>query len=192
MAVIKESIYTVTDLPYTPCSLNDFLQGKEDDEIRRRIRAVIKKEAPITEWLLIKRVINSFDIWKAGSNVRTLMISILSDMNLNTAVEYGTITFWKPLQNPKSYYEYRLFGNDDLTCRDVTQVPIAEIANAMTAVLKANGSMEYEELAKETSSLLGYSRMGSNVKEAMKQAAEYGSEIKRFRRKGTTYTAKGN
>lgn len=193
MAAIKESVYIVADLPFTACSSADFLAGAEDQEIRRRIRTVIKTEAPITEWLLIKRVINSFDIWKAGSNIRTMMISILADMNLHSSVEYDTVIFWKRTQNPASYSEYRLFGKDDLSCRDVTNVPVPEIANAMAAVLKKNGSMEYEELARAAAELLGYSRMGSNVREAMQHAAEYGTETRKFRRRGSVYTAaRGN
>lgn len=189
MAAVKESIYTVTDLPFTSCGLQTFLEGSMDDEIRHRIRSVIKKEAPITEWLLIKRVINNFDIWKAGSNVRTLMVSILSDMGLRTTIENDTVVFWRRTQDPKTYNEYRLFGKDDLSCRDVTNVPVPEITNAMAAVLKKNGSMEYEELSRATAELLGYSRMGSNVKEAMRQAAEYGTAIRKFRRRGTKYTS---
>ena len=117
------------------------------------------------------------------------MISILSDMGLRTTIENDTVVFWRRTQDPKTYNEYRLFGKDDLSCRDVTNVPVPEITNAMAAVLKKNGSMEYEELSRATAELLGYSRMGSNVKEAMRQAAEYGTAIRKFRRRGTKYTS---
>ena len=187
MAAVKEKTYIVTDLPFTPCGLQHFLDGSVDDEIRQRIRSVLKTEAPITEWLLIKRVINSFDIHKAGNNVRTLMISILTDMDLKTTIEYNTPVFWKRGQLPETYSVYRLFGKDDVACRDVTNVPVPEIANAMCAVLKAGGNMEYEELARKTAELLGYSRMGSNVREAMHQAAEYGVNIRKFRCRSGIY-----
>ena len=143
--------------------------------------AVIEEEAPVTEWLLIKRVINSFNIWKAGSSIRTYMERILSGMDLDKTLDDDAVIYWKVVQDPASYSLYRLFGRDELACRDALQVPAAEFANAMLAVLKKQSVMTADELKRETAQLMGYTRMGSNVSDKVNQALKLNVKYKRIK-----------
>ncbi|MBR4162375.1 MAG: DUF3320 domain-containing protein [Solobacterium sp.] len=190
MSSFKKKIYQVTDLPFTSVSSKDFLENPPVAEIKKRIQTVIKKEAPITEWLLIKRVINSFDIWRSGSSIKELMTDVLLSMPLAKTAEHNDSVYWKKQSDPASYNEYRIFGNDDLSCRDVMQVPEAELANALCAVLSEKGSLPYDELTRETAALMGYTKMGSNVKACMDNAVKYSVKHKKIQKKKELYALK--
>lgn len=180
-------IYEICDLPFTSLSSDQLLSGEYDDEIARRIKAVIAAESPVTEWLLIKRVINSFDLYKAGARIKAHMDEILGRMKLNAVNDQSGTVYWKPRQKPDSYNIYRLFGSYDLTCRDVLYVPDIEIANA-AAFIASKQRLAYEDLARQTAALLGYTRMGSNVSAGMKRGITCAVKTKRIAVKGGKYT----
>lgn len=190
MQKMKKKTYQVADLPFTAVSSRDFVKEPPAEEIRKRIRQVIRKEAPITEWLLIKRVINSFDIWKAGSSVQAYMKDILDSMDLPRTAEHTGPVYWKKQDDAVSYADYRVFGKDDLACRDVMQVPTAEMANAMAAVLAAKEPLAYKQLVRETAALMGYTRMGTNVRSCMDYAVQYGVKKKIIKEKKDGYVLK--
>lgn len=190
MQKMKKKTYQVADLPFTAVSSRDFVKEPPAEEIRKRIRQVIRKEAPVTEWLLVKRVINSFDIWKAGTSVQACMKDVLDSMDLPETVEHTGPVYWKKQEDPASYAEYRVFGKDDLACRDVMQVPTAEMANAVAAVLAREGILPYEKLVRETASLMGYTRMGTNVRSCMDYAVQYGVKKKIITEKKDGYVLK--
>lgn len=183
---ISEKVYEAADLPFTEVSSADFLSGSSTAEIRKRIKAVINTEAPVTEWLLIKRVINSFGIYKAGSQIRPEMEAVISSMKLNCTQDGTGRVYWKPKQNPEAYSEYRIGGKYDVTCRDVQYICDIEIANAAASVLEEE-ALDYAALAKKTALKLGYTRMGSNVTEGMKRGIACALKTKRIRRSGDTY-----
>ena len=186
-AQVVQKVYEAADLPYSAVSSEEFLSGNLTKEIRKRIRDVIACEAPVCEWLLIKRVINSFGIYKAGSQIRPEMEAVLAGMKLNIQNDDTGRVYWHMGENPKKYAEYRIGGKYDITCRDVQYIPDAEIANAMISVLQ-EGSMEYADLAKKTALLLGYTRMGTNVRAGMKRGEAYAVREKKIRKKSGTYS----
>lgn len=175
---VKKAVYEVAQLPQTEIDSNQFLKAENTKEIKKRILQVIEVEAPITEWLLIKRVINSFGIWKAGTNIRTKMFSILDTMHLNDMEDYDMHIYWRNDQIPKKYYTFRLFGDEEEACRDIINVPTIEISNAIYFILNEEGPMDYETLTRTTAAMLGYTRMGSNVVSQMKRGVK--QAVKRF------------
>ncbi len=178
--------YAICDLPFTSVSSDELLTGDFNAEIEKRIKAVIQTEAPIHEWLLIKRVINSFDLYKAGTRIKAHMDGILAGMKLNAVNDKSGKVFWKSKQKPADYNVYRLFGAYDQTCRDVLYVPDIEIANA-AASIAAKESLAYEDLARQTAALLGYTRMGTNVVSGMKRGIAYAVKTKRIAVKSGKY-----
>lgn len=182
-----QKIYTAADLPFTAVTSEEFLSGELTGEIRKRIQTVIRTEAPITEWLLIKRVINSFGIYKAGARIRPEMEAVLAGMKLNVRTDKTGSVYWKAKQNPDTWNEYRLFGDYDLTCRDVQYVPDAEIANAAAGTAEKQ-VLEYKDLARQTAELLGYTRMGSNVTDGMKRGIDLAVKTGRLAKKAGKYS----
>lgn len=186
---IREEIYKVTSLPITQMDANSFLKDGNEKEIMKRIEAVIDCEAPITEWLLIKRVINSFGIMKAGIHVRKKMFNILDNMNLNSSEEYDQKIYWRSSQRPKRYKAYRLPNKSEEAARDVTNIPVTEISNVVYQVLIEEENLDYKELMRLSALRLGYTRMGTNVKLNMKRAITMAEERYPIEKKGNIYYA---
>ncbi len=184
---IQKEVYHVTKLPITRMESNRFLEMPNENEIAERILKVIDEEAPITEWLLIKRVINSFGIQKAGVHIRTKMFDVLDNMNLKKIEEYDMPIYWRTSQIPANYKSYRVFSNDEESHRDITNVPICEIANAVADTLKENKQMDYESLVRESANKLGYTRLGKNVIVAMKRAVQQACEKYPVKKEGSIY-----
>lgn len=57
--------------------------------------------------------------------------------------------------------------------RDVRDVPVQEVANAIYTVLYEQVSMGQEDLLRETAKKLGYTRLGGNVLSALALGIQY-------------------
>ncbi len=166
--MINQSTYTAADLPSTAVDSGRFTELVSVPEVKARIKTVIREEGPITEWLLIKRVINSFQVYKAGGKIRPFMEEILRGMKLKISEDETGTVYWNSSQNPKTWNKVRTFGKYEETCRDVTLVPTVEIANAFEYILQRE-AMDQDELIRTTAAFLGYTRMGSNVRAGMER-----------------------
>ncbi|MBE6128125.1 MAG: DUF3320 domain-containing protein [Erysipelotrichaceae bacterium] len=184
--MVTNSTYAAADLPSTKVDSQKFTELVSIPEVKERIKAVIITEAPITEWLLIKRVINSFQVYKAGGRIRPFMEEILKNMKLKTTEDETGTVYWKSSQNPKTWNKVRTFGKYEETCRDVTLVPTVEIANALEFILQRD-ALDHDDLIRTTAAFLGYTRMGSNVRAGMERGLKYAIKNKKIRssRNGT-------
>ena len=184
--MVTNSTYAAADLPSTKVDSQKFTELVSIPEVKERIKAVIITEAPVTEWLLIKRVINSFQVYKAGGRIRPFMEEILKNMKLKTTEDETGTVYWKSSQNPKTWNKVRTFGKYEETCRDVTLVPTVEIANALEFILQRD-ALDHDDLIRTTAAFLGYTRMGSNVRAGMERGLKYAIKNKKIRssRNGT-------
>ena len=103
MTMITISTYEAADLPVTKIDSQNFTELVSIPDVKKRVKAVISTEAPITEWLLIKRVINSFQVYKSGSKIRPFMTQILKDMKLKVTEDETGNVYWSAKTNPKNY-----------------------------------------------------------------------------------------
>ena len=182
----KQEIYRPAELPLTPVSSSDFITGMYDQEIAKRIRSVIRAEAPVSERLLIKRVINSFGILKAGTNVRSVMEHVIAGADLKRTDGKYCTAYWKKTQDPETYRIFRVAASEEEK-RDVLDVCEEEIACAAASVIRGHQEVIYGDLARETASLLGYTRMGNNVVDQMKAGIDLAVKRGFLRRKGSLY-----
>ena len=79
---------------------------------------------------------------------------------------------WKPEQEPEAYVGLRINGEDEHK-RDVRDLPVQEVANAVYLVLDEQISMSREDLLRETANRLGYTRLGSNVLSVLALGLDY-------------------
>ena len=184
--VVKKE-YVPAKLPYTPISSVNFIKQDNSREIEKRILKTIRDEAPITDKLVKKRVINSFDIMKAGKHVDAKMELVLAGMDLNCVKDKSTRIYWRNDQKPKKYAEYRIHKNEE-TKRDVTWIASEEVANAVIAILEKEGVLPYEQLARKTALVFDYTRMGSNVTKAMKKGISKALNDKEITTTSSGYT----
>ena len=77
--MIEKIPYVKTELELLPVKSEVLQSGQLNDEVVRRLHSVIECEGPITRELLLKRVINSFDIYKVGWRVNEYFKTVLTD-----------------------------------------------------------------------------------------------------------------
>ncbi len=172
--VAKAKTYEAIDLPQTELFEQSDFYGTHyyDKRISENIQLLIEKEAPITYSLLVKRIAQSFGFARSGVRIQKKIDEILRKMNLKTCVWKEQTYYWKNDQAPDEYAGMR-YNGEGLAYRDIREVPIQEITNAICYVLFDQISLSEEDLAREAAKLLGYTRMGSNVIPAVKSAIKY-------------------
>ena len=149
----KQEIYRPVKLPAGPVSSSDFISGAYDDEILKRIRLTVSAEAPVSERLLIKRVINSFGIMKAGSQVRPVVDRCIAAAHMKQTQGSSGTVYWKKTQDPLNYMTFRLAASE-AEKRDVLDLADEETAAAVSAVIRGRSDVIYGDLARETAALL--------------------------------------
>ena len=167
--------YTATALPVKYLSAEAFIDPWNERDIRRKIQLVIDTEAPVSLAMLTKRVVQSYGITRAGSRIQSHLNTILRKMRPKTTTQENTVFYWKNDQNPDGYVGFRASGDGE-NRRDVRDVPVQEVANAIYAVLYEQISMEQDDLLRETASKLGYTRLGNHVLSALASGIRYAQD----------------
>ncbi len=165
--MIEKRDYIVTDLSVENKSPEELLSGVYDDEILKRMEAVIECEGPIKESLLFKRVINSFSLMKVGSRLLELLIKIEERLPFEATVENGEKVF----HNGSEENFYR--PTPDAAVRYSYQIPTIESANALITMLSSISGKPYKkELAPLFLSTMGWDKMGAKVRELFERGLE--------------------
>ena len=168
-------VYKAVELPENAMSADYFVVLESEKNIRSCIEATIAAEAPISLSLLTKRVVQSYGITRAGSRIQNRLDGILAAMNLRTTAQDGTVFYWQDTQTPDFYTTFRVNGEED-DRRDIRDVPVQEVANAIYVVLYEQISMTQEDLLRETANKLGYTRLGNNVLSVLEAGISFARE----------------
>jgi len=169
--------YQPTVLPAQPMTPDEYLLPQKSGIIRKVLQMVLEQEAPISESLLTRRVVQSFGISRAGSKIQQRTTQILSSMQLTCTKHGGKNFYWLSSQNPDTYQGLRVSVSG---IRDAGDIPVQEIANAVYATLEKQVAMPREDLLRETANLLGYSRLGNVVITSITSGIEYAVKTKKI------------
>ncbi len=165
-------VYKATALTMTAVSADTFIDPAYIRGIQHKINLVITAEAPVSQSALVKRVVQSYGIARAGSRIQGHMGTILRKMNPKATKQDDAVFYWRPDQDPDAYVGFRVSGDGE-SRRDVRDIPVQETANAIYAVLYEQGSMAQEDLLRESAKMLGYTRLGGNVLSQMALGIPY-------------------
>ena len=171
-SVGKLAVYTAAALKSEVITPEDFVSPANAGKIRKKIQAVIEAEAPVSEGLLTRKVVQSFGITRSGSRIQNYITSLYLSMKLKSTIQNADRFFWKPEQEKKSYAGLRVNGEGD-NKRDVRDIPMQEAANAVCLVLYDQISMSHGDLVKEAAKMMGYTRSGNNVTSVFEAAIQY-------------------
>lgn len=159
--------YTTANLPARFADSAMFSQGYYTDSVVEDIRTILNAEAPISRRLLIKRLINNYDISRNGVRINTYLTEVFEDMGLVTS---GTddIFYWKDKEQLENYSGYRMASE-----RESLDIAPEEVAQAILQVLKEQFAIDEEGLISETAHLFGYASVRDNVLVSMKRGIEH-------------------
>ena len=154
--------YEITKLTYNTVTPDELMTQKHSDSLRKKLRKVIETEAPINKELVIRRVMDSFDIIRSTPKLHRYIDDVVAAMTYPKTTQSEEMQIiWSDTVKPTGYAAYRPNGTGDNN-REVTDVPYAEAANAVLAILYDEVSLPKADLVKESAKLMNY-RMGSNV-----------------------------
>ena len=174
-AVAVPNLYAPAVLPGESIPSEWFTEHQYERRLREKIRMVIDGEAPVSAGLLTRRVVQSCGIARAGSRIQAHLDGILADLAPKTSHQDGVTFYWREDQDPDSYAAFRVSGDGEQK-RDVRDVPVQEVANAVYTVLLEQISMVREDLIRETAKKLGYTRLGGNVTAAMEAGLQWAED----------------
>ena len=164
--------YTAAQLNVVSMSSDDFMARKNATELKKRALEVIKCEAPITENLLTKRLLNSYSITRVGTRVQAYLDEFYAKLGLKTTKQSDSqVIYWDTKQDPDNYTDFRV-GKTDNDKRDSKDIPIIEATNAVIKIVTDNIALSQEDLNKLAAKQLGFARLGTNVTTLVDAAVE--------------------
>ncbi|MDR0381852.1 MAG: DUF3320 domain-containing protein [Oscillospiraceae bacterium] len=186
VAAPRESVYLAANLPNEPISADDYILPEYTRKVADRFRLVLRAEAPISEALLVKRVLQSCGIARAGNRVQARNTGILQGLGVRYTEWKDQKFYWNDGQDPSAYRGFRATGEGPHK-RDARDVPTEEAANAVCAVLEEQIGLPQEDLIRETAKKLGYIRTGPLVVETIERGMDHLKQKSRIARSDNGY-----
>lgn len=161
-------------LEYQPCILSMRSNSPNPDMLLLNyfnstvsidVVSILRKEAPISREMLIRRVLAAWSVTRIGSRIDAYFNKLFSQMSLKFTVS-GKHFYWFENQAPETYQFYRVPVNDT-DKRDASDIPPEEISNAIREILDNQISLNRIDLIRETAHIFGFSRIGGNVESSM-------------------------
>lgn len=164
--VLDENSYPVTSLEKNWLANSDeFLSYEHTQKQIRQIQQIVATEGPILKTLVGKRMLDSWGIGRMGTRLQARMEDLYNNSNLKSTLEANDeICFWPSEVTPEDYSTFRVW-TENRTKRNIDELPISEILNAMKFILKQQISLPSEDLIRETAKEFGFARTGTMVKD---------------------------
>ena len=176
--MIEKRAYERAELETIPVISDDFLKGDYKEEAKSRILKIIETEAPITESLLSKRLINSFSIKRLGSSLAEYFENaLLKELEEEGKLDECIVAGEKVFHNGKDLSFFRPTPDDPDEIRYSYQIPVEEALNAIIYIFETTGKKFLKkDLLSEFSKELEYQRKGSQVVMLFNKAFEEGKK----------------
>jgi DNA polymerase III delta prime subunit len=132
--------------------------------VKQQLKTILSIEQPITNTLLYKRISEIWQLSRVTSRLQVMIDSLLTD-TYKDPLSDKTRIYWENVEKSSGYTLYRIHSK-----RDILDIPIIEVMNAMRYVLEQQISLPVEDLKRVTSQVLGFSRKGTNLDAVTGQA----------------------
>ncbi len=157
--------YTKTELEYAPRTTEEFEASRDD--VLERIRKTIEVEGPIRESLLVKRVLNSCNLYRNGSTLSSFLSSLLDGIGTPVTVGEcgervfhtgGNEDYFRPTPDSGIRYSY--------------QIPFSEAANCLIYIMENGEKNSYtkKELYRLFLCEMEYLRSGDQIEKLFEGA----------------------
>lgn len=157
--------------PYQAADIDMLIPIYQPSYFKAMVKEILKIEAPLSEELLLKRVLPFFRREKV-----TVSVQNMYEIEMKDCIEYGIIR-----RNGFLYYQgnnihFRAAGD---IVREVKHICPEELAAGIMAILKQNITADKNGLYHELARQCGISRAGSNITELFDRALELlGDKVK--------------
>lgn len=164
-------IYERCELPSHGMDSGAFYDNANNRLLLSQLTQVVQKEAPISRTLLCKRVLETWGMTRMGARIDRRFEELLASLHFPQTNWGDQIFFWDMTQNPLEYHEVRVPKQGGYR-RNLEEIAPEELAAAVRVVLEQQMGLSKDDLLREVSHLMGFSR----TTEAMLPALSAGLE----------------
>ena len=163
--------YKPADLEVGDLSPDQLLLAENEEELQAKVTRTIYLEAPVSEEVIVKRVLQSYGITtRSGSKQNNRIRELIAGGSYTKTEQDGKLFFWRYGQVPGSYYEFRSNSGDNK--REPKDIAVEEAANALYYVLYDQVSLPEGDLIREAEKVFGLGRTAAAA-ELFKAAVGY-------------------
>ena len=137
---------------------------------KKLLEEIVEAEGPILEPLLCRRAVKAWGFARSGETIRRVLEAVLPSEREYRGAD-GETVYWPVAADPAEYGDYRVPGEDGER-RDLDEIPLAELANAMRAVTEDFQCFDREPLFRETVRRFGFAMLSAKMKPRLEQARE--------------------
>ncbi len=150
-------------IPYKECEIAIKNVDKDafnpsDEKYAKLIKKILKAEQPVTENYLCKRLAKALGFGHAGPNVQKAVSLALSGLYQDPLSVDGICSFWLDKKSASNFKGYRAPSS-----RNITEIPVIEIANAIKEVVKEEFSLPKDKIPTIVARKLGFSSAGAKI-----------------------------
>lgn len=164
-----DTTYTCAQLEMTPMTPEQFMASDREDMKNRFLRVIAAESPVVDDWLQLE-VLHSYGMKKRGRRLKPILDDVMASLPSVVTVQKSAdgkehsvywSDAWRGKDIEREYTSYRLPGG-----RDVTDIPVIEIANAMAGVAVRKKA----ETFKATAQIFGWKKQGTNIKKTFSRA----------------------
>ncbi|QDX41193.1 DUF5797 family protein [Salarchaeum sp. JOR-1] len=137
-----------------------------DQANRNSIQDTVVQNGPIKYDTAMQTYLDVWGQSRAGQKVQRIFRNRLDELERQDKVyEHGEF-LWPPLDE----LEFDIRINTDSDTRTIDEIPLEEIAKAITVVLREGGAIKEDDIVLETTRLFGYQRRGNRIQTRIGEA----------------------
>jgi hypothetical protein len=166
----------ITIGPYTaaaiPCGRrvpDDMFTGRHTGELAKVVEQVLAAEAPIHVDLLARRAAAYFGVGRVTPRIVDQIRTVLEG---RARVGDEPDVLWRADQDPSTVPSVRVAGTNAVACRDITEIPLSEVASAARIVVERASGLGESELVRDCARLLGFARITERVTDRVARGVE--------------------
>lgn len=135
-------------------------------EISACVMNILRTEAPINRNVLTRKLASCYGIARVTQNVRAVAEKAAEECSAVVTKAGDNEFVWLSEQDPAAYNKCRAVYPDGFK-RSLDEISPEEISAAIKLIITSQGSMEREDLIRETARLFGFSRVSSVIESAV-------------------------
>lgn len=165
--------YRVFSKDLSQITIDNFYDRQTKRLIKEAISEIVQVEGPISQPALIRTLINSTGLGRAGKNISEHLDKLVTTADVKITRQSGVRFLWNHGSDPADYHTFRF--REQRSTEDICKY---ELKNAVCCLLQENGPMTKEEITKAMVNLLGYSRSSHRIEECAADAIKAARELK--------------
>lgn len=125
--------------------------------IKQQLLSLVNTESPVSKSLLFKKLLQAWNISRAGNRLIFLLDGIIKEMNLTQTMHHQPF-YWADNNTTLDYYR-----NNEIEKRSIEDIAPEEILVALREVIQHNLSIEEEELLRYLAHTFDFAKLGRQI-----------------------------